>query len=204
MAKIADQSGEGEETPYDRRYATATEVDGLRRTVDNFMKNQEQRNETMALNLDQIMSYMSIIGAQVGVQQIEDKGSNVKGNDTFTALSQGQNGFTKESHAHMHQSIYTPKDATLANKQEDPQQPQGTFYYYDLGQTDWMHMKTNTPDPNQHSKGFTQGQQYYDVEYLWDDYPCTSQEIEAFNPFSIPPTKPTKPFQSTQNHIPNS
>jgi hypothetical protein len=52
MAKIGDQSGNDDETPYDRRYAAAAEVDGLRRTVDSFMKQQDQHNENMALNLD--------------------------------------------------------------------------------------------------------------------------------------------------------
>jgi hypothetical protein len=45
MAKIGDQSGNDDDNPYDRRYAAAAEVDGLRSTMDTFMK--------------QLMSYMS-------------------------------------------------------------------------------------------------------------------------------------------------
>jgi hypothetical protein len=129
MAKIGDQSGNDDDNPYDRRYAAAAEVDGLRRTVDSFMKQQEQHNETMALNLDQIMSYMPRIGAQVGVYPREDKGSTVKGNDTLTTFAQDQQGLTKESNVHLHNSIHTPMDVTLAHQPIDPNQPQGSVYY---------------------------------------------------------------------------
>lgn len=49
------------------------------------MKKQEQHNDTMALNLDQIISYMRKVAARVGVTALQDKGSSVKAND----LSEG-------------------------------------------------------------------------------------------------------------------
>jgi hypothetical protein len=117
---------------------------------------------------------MSRIGAQVGVYPREDKGTTVKGNDTLTALAQDQQGLTKASNVHLHKSIHTPKDVTLANQSIDPNQPQGSVYYYDLEQFDWMHRKPYTPDHHQHKKVVTQGHSYHEVDYLWDDCPWTS------------------------------
>jgi hypothetical protein len=42
------------------------------------VQKQEQHNNTVALNLDQIMSYMTLVAAKVGVTSLEDKGSNFK------------------------------------------------------------------------------------------------------------------------------
>jgi hypothetical protein len=66
MVEVVEGQVVGEETPYDSSYATTREVDGLRRTSDSFMKKQEQHNDTMALNLDQIISYMRKVAARVG------------------------------------------------------------------------------------------------------------------------------------------
>jgi hypothetical protein len=155
----------------------------------------------MAINFDQIMSYMTRVGTQVGVQPMEDKGSNVKGNDTFTTLSQDKNLFTKESHTQMHKSTHTPNDATLAHKQIYQPPLVSNGYYYYLEETDWMHRKTPTRNPNQQNKGATKGQHYQDVEYPWNDCTWTHQEVEAFNPFATHPPKPTiQPFNSIPNN----
>jgi hypothetical protein len=127
----------------------------------------------------------------------EDKGSTVKGNDTLTALAQDQQGLTKESNVHLHNSIHTPRDVTLAHQPIDPNQPQGSVYYYDLEQYDWMHRKPYTPDHHQHKKVVPQGHSCHEVDYLWDDCPWTLQEIEAFNPFPSPPLDPPNPPKMT-------
>jgi hypothetical protein len=73
MVNIDDESGE------EIQYTTAVEVDGTGRTLDSFMKQQDEKNDQLATSLDQIMTYMTKVGSRVGVAPIEDQGSNVKG-----------------------------------------------------------------------------------------------------------------------------
>lgn len=73
MAKIGDERKE------DEQYATAVEVDGIRRTLDIFMKQQEVQNEKLSASLDQLMASMSKVAAKVGISSLEDQASAVKG-----------------------------------------------------------------------------------------------------------------------------
>jgi len=41
------------------QFATAAEVDGIRRTLDEFMKSQEETNNTVKASLDQLLKHFS-------------------------------------------------------------------------------------------------------------------------------------------------
>ena len=56
-------------------YATAVEVDGIRRTIDNFMKRQEASNDALKKSLDDVLSSLS----KLSINPVEDKGSSFKG-----------------------------------------------------------------------------------------------------------------------------
>lgn len=64
----------------DIQFATADEVDGIRRTLDEFMKTQEAHNQAVQKNFDQLMGYLHKLAAQPSLPSAEDKGSNFKGN----------------------------------------------------------------------------------------------------------------------------
>ena len=71
------------------QFATATEVDGLRRTLDEFMKNQDDVNQSIKSSLDKILSQFTI-NPQMGVPAPEDKGSNIKGKEQVAPPPQFQ------------------------------------------------------------------------------------------------------------------
>jgi len=43
-------------SPVDEQYATSVEVDGIRRTLTDFMKTQEASNEAMKKGLDDVLT----------------------------------------------------------------------------------------------------------------------------------------------------
>ena len=59
----------------EEQYATAVEVDGIRRTLDAFMKKQDANNESMKKSLDDVLNSLS----KLTTFSVEDKGSNFKG-----------------------------------------------------------------------------------------------------------------------------
>ena len=59
-------------------YATATEVNGIRRTLDEFMKTQDQQNERVQKNFDDLFLAIQKITGQPSGELPEDKGSTVK------------------------------------------------------------------------------------------------------------------------------
>ena len=71
------------------QFATATEVDGLRRTLDEFMKTQDDVNQSIKSSLDKILSQFTI-NPQMGVPAPEDKGSNIKGKEQVAPPPQFQ------------------------------------------------------------------------------------------------------------------
>jgi flagellar hook-associated protein FlgK len=62
-------------TEEEEQYATAVEVDGIRRTLDQFMKRQYASNEAMKKSLDDVLLSLS----KLSVSAVEDKGSSFKG-----------------------------------------------------------------------------------------------------------------------------
>ena len=63
--------------PEDEQYATSVEVDGIRRTLTNFMKTQEASNEAMKKGLDDVLTTL----AKLNGPSVDDKGSSFKGKD---------------------------------------------------------------------------------------------------------------------------
>lgn len=61
-------------------YATVTEVDGIRRTLYQFMKQQELFNVKMTNTMDQLMELMMKTANSKDCNLPEDKGSSQKGN----------------------------------------------------------------------------------------------------------------------------
>lgn len=59
----------------EEHYTTSVEVDGIRRTLDSFMKSQEASNEAMKKSLDDVLATLTRLGGQ----PVEDKGSTIKG-----------------------------------------------------------------------------------------------------------------------------
>lgn len=83
------------------QYATVTEVDGIRRTLDGFMKSQEETNQTMKGSLEQILLKLSNNTMQ-GVPIPEDKGSNFKDKGHYSQPQhfQSQHPHTSTMHRH--------------------------------------------------------------------------------------------------------
>lgn len=65
-------------------FATAQEVGGIRRTLDNFMKTQEEHNKTLQNTMDQVMGYLSQVTGHSGSSPMEGKGSNFAGKAVTT------------------------------------------------------------------------------------------------------------------------
>jgi len=68
-------------TPKDgdlEEYATAVEVNGIRRTLDSFMKTQEQCNTSMEQTLDKIVGKLDKLFYTDTPPEVEDKSSTVK------------------------------------------------------------------------------------------------------------------------------
>jgi hypothetical protein len=68
-------------TPKDgdlEEYATVVEVNGIRRTLDSFMKTQEQRNTSMEQTLDKIVGKLDKLFYTDTPPEVEDKSSTVK------------------------------------------------------------------------------------------------------------------------------
>jgi hypothetical protein len=59
-------------------YATAEEVDGIRRTLDSFMKKQDEHNDSMESTLERILGCIEKL-SRAGIPIAEDMGSNAKG-----------------------------------------------------------------------------------------------------------------------------
>jgi hypothetical protein len=199
------------ETPYDARYATAVEVDGLRRTFDSFMKKQDQHNDTMAVNLDKIMSYMTQVAAKVGVPNMEDKGSNVKANELSEGFAPQKPPPRPRVEFQLNKSLHIPEGTDNSQHQHYHPPPVQVVHYYDPEELEWGNKKPIEQWRNPH---------YSEVEYGWEDCPWTPQEIEAFlqpipkptTQIHSPATKPPLPPQQTSNtplhttckHIPSN
>jgi hypothetical protein len=77
-------------TPTDgevEEYATADEVDGIRRTLDKFMKKQDERHDALEGTLDKLLLSLNKLTGQATIPPPEDRGSNVKGKHTAAPQS---------------------------------------------------------------------------------------------------------------------
>lgn len=163
----------GDEPEGPSPFASAMEVDGIRRTLDMFMKQQEASNKKFQAGIDQILSFINNPPVLP-----EDKGSNVKGKNIppsptpqFTVVPQHKN------FAHIH-----------GNHGETSKGP--------IPQPSTMAMHNTPPDPNmaihyshhQPHQPVTEdqrfGQVYYyeetfDPELDWQQHPWNMGEEEA-------------------------
>lgn len=65
--------GTGEENGGENMYATAEEVDGIRRTLDSFMKDQEKHNDSVKKSLDDLMKILTSKNEKLGTSTLETK-----------------------------------------------------------------------------------------------------------------------------------
>ena len=92
-------------------YATADEVDGIRRTLDSFMKTQEQCNLSMETTLDKILGKLDKLSSREGTPIPEDKGSNMKSKPVVLTNKSVHFG----PHQHTHPTyFYVPPNSTRA------------------------------------------------------------------------------------------
>lgn len=77
-------------------YAIAVQVDGIRRTLDLLMKQQQERNIKMQTNIDYIVQFLNTTNGKQPTTEHEDKGSNIKGKN----LPPTQHSFHHVQHQH--------------------------------------------------------------------------------------------------------
>ena len=83
------------------QYATATEVDGIHRILDKFMKAREEHNQRMQFNVDKILQNINSSPELQRPNPLEDKGSNFKGKNQ-TANQGQQHPHTSKIHKSQH------------------------------------------------------------------------------------------------------
>jgi hypothetical protein len=160
-----------------QQYATAVEVDGIRRTLDKFMKDQETQNSNMNSSLDKLLRLAEISGAKLQDTTAEDKGSNTKGKNTSTSYQVPQlrkpdsymqkkvnfaatsSNLAQKQLPHQYSSQYQPWSQD-GNLDDDQYTEFGEVHYYDLEQDEEEHTwnlqdheepfikPTNIPSPN--------------------------------------------------------
>ena len=86
-------------------YATAVEVDGIRRTLDLFMKEQKQQNDSITESLDEIRQLLTKPPVSVFP---EDKGSTIKGKGVPKTHPPPPIG-------HTHRSIHMGSNSVMAH-----------------------------------------------------------------------------------------
>jgi len=98
----------------EEQYATSVEVDGIRRTLDAFMKKQDANNESMKKSLDDVLNSLS----KLTTFSVEDKGSNFKGKKpqnprsgyTQPPSNHGQDYYPEEIDYQMHENHFVEYD----------------------------------------------------------------------------------------------
>ena len=101
-------------TEEEEQYATAAEVDGIRRTLDQFMKRQDASNEAMKKSLDDVLLSLS----KLSVSAVEDKGSSFKGkkpqnprpDHTHIPSTYGQDHYPEDINGMHHDTIFVEYD----------------------------------------------------------------------------------------------
>jgi len=98
----------------EEQYATAVEVDGIRRTLDQFMKRQDASNEAMKKSLDDVLLSLS----KLSVSAVEDKGSSFKGkkpqnprpDHTHIPSTYGQDHYPEDINGTHHDTVFDEYD----------------------------------------------------------------------------------------------
>jgi hypothetical protein len=163
-------------------YATTTEDNGIRNTLDEFMKAQEAQNKSINSNLERLLKLVEISGAKDPFP--EDKGSSVKGKTTPTNYMIPQlrrpKGFRPDP--------TTSKRVNFASSSSNVAQKTGTH-------------NTNSYH-NCSQEGQYEGDEYteYDEGDEFSDYPWNINDHE--DPFPKQPFPPPLPYHNT-NPPPN-
>lgn len=145
-------------------YATATEVDGIRRTLDKFMKKQDERHDALEGTLDKLLLSLNKLTAQTTVPPPEDMGSNTKGKTIpITNLFKAGPSIPQNSQ-HINKSL------NFGNYQQESQK----HYYTPPHSTKAQIMSTGGPEWS------TGGNNFVDLEYDFGDFPWDEQELEFF------------------------
>jgi hypothetical protein len=172
----------GEDVP--QIYATAVEVDGLRRTLDKFMKDQETQNNSINNSLEKLLKLAEISGAKLQDTTPEDKGSNTKGKNTSASyqIPQLRKQDTYRADPYMQKRVnFAASSSNLAQKQFTHQ--------YSSQYQPW------SQDAQLDDDQYTEFGEvpYYDLEQDEDEHPWNLQDHEE--PFTkstnIPTSNPT-------------
>jgi len=162
-------------------YATDEEVNGIRRTLDSFMKTQEQCNVAMENTLEKILGKFDKLYSTDTAPVVEDKGSNAKSKPTI----------------HANKSLHFGP----------PQQPNTTYYYTPPDSTRAQFVQAS--DTGLSTTAPEMITIDYDLhDYPWTDveleafYELANRDMTPLHHHSDPvPQKQSQPFLST--HAPN-
>lgn len=179
------------------QFASAAEVDGIRRTLDVFMKQQEATNQKLHAGFDKIMSMMNNPPVQVSPPLPEDKGSNYRGKNVQTPSVLQHNGplFSKQL-GRDHGAFWDgnrmsmPQSSNFA-RQNTPPDPVPVVQY-------------QIQQPNFDStEGQAYGQVYYcdggfDPDLEWQQHPWNIRDEEDYQYQQPPNTNQNKPTGNTQ------
>lgn len=125
-----------------RPFASAVEVDGVRPTLDSFMKQQEASKLGFQAGIDKILSIITTPNAIGQPVLPEDKGSNVKGKNIPTQQTQQfptgvqpRHVVTNQGYNWYNHTMHAPQTSQFAvpSNQPDPPNAQnhGQVYYYE-------------------------------------------------------------------------
>lgn len=79
------------------QFAMAVEVDGLRRTFDQYMKMQDDHNRLVQTNMEQIMGYLTRVAGQPGLFTNADKAQQAQGKEILPTQPPKHNNFVDVS-----------------------------------------------------------------------------------------------------------
>lgn len=167
-------------------YATAVEVDAIRRTVDQLIKKHDQTTSELQANMDKILLFMQ--STQIQQQQLpEDKGSTMKGKD--------QSPHTPVVQQHPHTSNPHPSLQVRPEAQPPPKQFVGQpytekpqFLYPDSMRNSRLGYYHQQSNPYWHTQTQYGGVEYYDTETYdpdqeWEQHPWNiNDQEEPFRP----------------------
>jgi hypothetical protein len=154
-------------TPTDgevEEYATADEVDGIRRTLDKFMKKQDERHDALEGTLDKLLLSLNKLTGQATIPPPEDRGSNVKGKHTAAPHSVKLGSSIPPVGTHVNKSV----------KYGDPPPGDHRKFYAPPSSTKAHILYSDGPDWS--TMGNASGAQ----NDMCDDCPWDEQELEYF------------------------
>jgi hypothetical protein len=166
-----------------RLYATAVEVDGLRRLTE-FMKDQEAQNKSINSSLEKLLKLAEDSGAKLQDPLPEDKGSNTKGKNANASY---------QIPRHRRQEYYRGDPSVHKKVNFAPS-------------SSTMTHKPSTPHPSQYQAGSQDGQfeedeyteygetPYFDLEQDWNEHPWNIHTEEE--PY---PKQPQIPLPNSHN-----